>query len=99
MSPEKFLLVFFGKEHGTQVSDLQVHISGPQLKFLRLQYTDPPRKATQNDFIAWVYTRRGTSSVRKEIFLSVFRQKYLFVFFLIYADHSFPRLADAKYVI
>ena len=99
MSPKKFLLVFFGKEHGTQVSDLLVQLSGPQLKCLRLQYTDPLRKATQNDFIAWVYTGRRTSSVPREIFLSVFRQKYLFVFQLIYADPSFPRLADVKYVI
>ena len=71
------LLVFFGKEHGTELSDL-VQLSGPQSKFWRLQSTDPLRKATQNDFIAWFYTRRGTSSVPKEIFLSVFRQKYLF---------------------
>ena len=47
--------------------------------------------------MAWVYTRRGTSSVPKEIFLSVIRQKY--VFFLIYADLSLPRLADVKYII
>ena len=74
---KKFLLVFFGKEHGTQLLDLLQH-SGPQSNFLRLQYTDPLRKATQNDFLALVYTKRGTSSVPKEIFLSVFRQKYIF---------------------